>query len=86
MVFFVFRSIAVIKMQTTETKAMMMVKVTDYWYNLDENEADHNPDEEFKGEGFESWCEEVIVAKRDGIIVSPRAQVEGELTYGRQGS
>ena len=48
----------------------------DYWYNLDENEADHNPDEEFKGEGFESWCEEVIAAKRDGVIVGLRAQVE----------
>jgi len=48
----------------------------DYWYNLDENEADHNPDEEFKGEGFESWCEKVIAAKRDGIIAGPRVQVE----------
>ena len=46
------------------------------WYNPDENEADYNPDEEFKGEGFELWCEEVIAAKRDGVIVSPRAQVE----------
>ena len=32
----------------------------------DENEANYNPDEEFQGEGFESWCQQVIAAKRDG--------------------
>jgi len=48
----------------------------EYWDSLDENEANYNSDEEFEGEGFESWCEEVIAAKRDGVIVGHKWRVD----------
>ena len=37
------------------------------------NENAANSDEEFQGEGFELWCEQVIAAKRDGVIEGPGA-------------
>jgi len=48
------------------------VEDEDYWDHLDENEADYDPDEDFQGKGFESWCEQVIVAERDRVVEDTR--------------
>ena len=40
----------------------------EYWDDFSENEADCDPDEDFQGEGFESWCEQAIAAKIFGIM------------------
>jgi len=44
----------------------------EYWNDFDEKEGNYNPGEEFKGEGFESWCEQVIVAERDRVVEDTR--------------
>jgi len=38
-------------------------EVEDFWDCLDKDEANCDPNEDFQGEGFESWCEQVIAAK-----------------------
>ena len=42
------------------------------WDVFDENEANYDPDEDFQGEWFESWCEQVIVAERDRVVEDTR--------------